>query len=83
MNWKTKSGKTLRIDDMSTEHITNTIHYLNKRYGVKDDDPEFYMSVELKEQVHYMQDVLVQRKLDERMRVEIDNADPCNPFVFL
>jgi len=83
MNWTTKSGKVLEIDQMSSEHIQNTLHFLEKKYG-----EEFLSSLamgngELNQQIQYMKKVLAQRILDQYQREVLSEVSPVNPFEYI
>lgn len=31
--WGTKDGRSLKIKDMTSDHLTNTLNYIDKRYN--------------------------------------------------
>jgi hypothetical protein len=86
MNWTTKSGKVLDIDQMSSEHITNTIHYLEKRYEgstVLDNTSPNSQFHDTYEQYQYMKRVLAERILEQYQLEVLQESNPVNPFQHL
>lgn len=33
LTWRTKDGRTLKIKEMTSDHLTNTLNYIDKRYN--------------------------------------------------
>jgi hypothetical protein len=31
--WRTKDGRSLKIKEMTSDHLTNTLNYIDKRYN--------------------------------------------------
>lgn len=91
MIWTTKSGKQLDIDTMGTDHIANTIYFLEKRYG-KDElerkiqfitnNPNriIFSETDLRtiNQYQYMKKILAERKLDKNSREILEEKYPVN-----
>lgn len=69
--WKTQSGHTLRIRDMSTNHIENTLRLFGKR---ADKEPFLSMKREL---ARREEDAEWQRKTEVRARMVADHAAEC------
>ena len=40
--WETKDHKEIKISDMETSHIENTIKFLKKHHNFYDEEYEFY-----------------------------------------
>lgn len=89
MKWLTKSGKELDIDSMDTDHIYNTIFFLEKRYGKEQlelletrvNRPDVIMSLSDKttvNQYQYLKRTLAIRRLDKNSREILEDNHPIN-----
>ena len=91
MKWTTKSGKQLDIDSMSSDHIANTIYFLEKRYGKDKLDNKINLiaknpgrvilpesDLRIITQYQYMKKTLAERKLDKNSQVILEENYPVN-----
>lgn len=91
MKWTTKSGKQLDIDTMGSDHIANTIYFLEKRYGKDELERKIQFVTEnpsrvimpitdlrIIEQYQYMKKTLAERKLDKNSREILEEKYPVN-----